>query len=303
MPLYLAVDAGGTTTACLLADDAKVLARHSAGTLKLIRASESQARMNLDALLEGVTRQSGADLSNVTSTCIGLAGVAIADYVSWVRENFEYRVGGPLQIVGDEQIALEAAFRGGRGVLVLAGTGSNVVARSADGVTVRVGGWGPAIGDEGSGNWIGSQALRAAFRSYDAGEDSLLLQRIRQHWHFARIEEVVAEANRVPGPDLAALTPVVLACAEEGDAVARRVLVNAGRELADLAVLAIEKLHELEPATSPPTVAVSGSVLQRIVPVRQTMIESLRAKFPALEILTEPVDPLDGALWLARKNA
>lgn len=303
MPLYLAVDAGGTTTACLLADDSKVLARHSTGTLKLIRASESQARMNLDALLQGVARQSGADLSNVTSTCIGLAGVAIANYVAWVRENFEYRVGGSLQIVGDEQIALEAAFRGGRGVLVLAGTGSNVVARSANGVTVSVGGWGPAIGDEGSGNWIGSQALRAAFRTYDGGEGSLLLQRIQQHWHFARIEEVVAEANRVPGPDLAALTPVVLACAEEGDAVARRVLVNAGRELADLAVLAIEKLHELEPGISPPTVAVSGSILQRIVPVRQAMSEFLREKFPALEILTEPVDPLDGALWLARKNA
>jgi N-acetylglucosamine kinase-like BadF-type ATPase len=130
-----------------------------------------------------------------------------------------------------------------------------------------------------------------------------LLKRISEHWGLAGIEEVVAKANRVPGPDFAALTPVVLACAEEGDSVAKKVLAQAGRELADQAVLAVRKLRELEPRAPPPTLAVSGSILQRISPVRQAMFEFLHAEFPELEILNEPVDPLDGALWRARKNA
>ena len=300
MPLYLAVDAGGTTTTCLLADDSKTLARHSAGTLKLIRASESQARENLDTLLTRIAADSGADLREVSSTCIGLAGNSILDYVAWVRDRFGERVGGKLSILGDEEIALDAAFRGGRGVLVLAGTGSNVAGRAADGTIVRVGGWGPALGDEGSGGWIGSAALRAAFRAFDARERSTLLDSIAAHWHLTSIEDVVAEANRVPGPDLAALTPVILACAEEGDAVAMRVLVSAGQELAVSALIALRKLRDIEPDTPPPAVAISGSVLARVAPVREAMIDYLRAQIPALEFIREPVDPLEGALWRAR---
>lgn len=303
MPLYMAVDAGGTTTACLLADNDTVLARHTVGTLKLIRGTEAQASANLDRLLESIASQSDANLMHVKATCIGLAGIGMPQFAAWIRENFAARVGGKLELVGDEEIALDAAFRGGRGVLVLAGTGSNVIARSADGATTSVGGWGPAIGDEGSGNWIGSQALRVAFRAHDTGESTSLLRRIAQHWHLARIEDIVAEANRVPGPDFAALTPVVVSCAEEGDAVATRVLVSAGRELAVAATVAIRKLHELEPNVPPPTVAFSGSILQHIAPVRQAMIEFLHAEFPALVISTRPVDPLDGALWRARKIA
>jgi N-acetylglucosamine kinase-like BadF-type ATPase len=300
MPLYLAVDAGGTTTDCLLADDTKVLTRRAGGTLKLIRAGEPQARANLDALLTQIAAQSTANLRNVHCTCIGLAGIAMPQYVAWIRERFAEHVGGELLIVGDEDIALDAAFRGGRGVLVLAGTGSNVVARAADGSMERAGGWGPALADEGSGHRIGSQALRAAFRAYDARERTALIGRILAHWQLAQIEDVVAEANRVPPPDFAALTPVVLACAEEGDAVAMRVLVSAGQELADTALIALRKLRELEPESPPPTVALSGSILRRVAPVREAMIEYLRSQIPALEILRDPVDPLDGALWRAR---
>ncbi len=300
MPLYLAVDAGGTTTDCLLADDTKVLARHAAGTLKLIRASEVQARANLDALLAQIAGQSKANLRDVHCTCIGLAGIAMPQYVTWIRERFAERVGGELLIVGDEDIALDAAFHGGRGVLVLAGTGSNVVARAADGSMERAGGWGPALADEGSGHRIGSQALRAAFRAYDAREHTLLIGRILAHWQLAQIEDAVAEANRVPPPDFAALTPVVLACAEEGDAVAMRVLVSAGQELADTALVALRKLRELEPDAPPPSIALSGSILRRVAPVREAMIDYLHSQIPALEILRDPVDPLDGALWRAR---
>lgn len=301
MPLYLAVDAGGTTTDCLLADDARVLARHAGGTLKLIRAGESQARANLDALLAQIAAQSAANLREIHCTCIGLAGIAMPQFVAWVRESFAQRVGGELLIVGDEEIALDAAFHGSRGILVLAGTGSNVIARAANGTMESAGGWGPALADEGSGHWIGSQALRAAFRAYDNRERTTLLDRIAAHWRLAHIEDIVAEANRVPAPDFAALTPVVLACAEEGDAVAMRVLVSAGQQLAATAITALRKLREIEPGSPPPPVALSGSILRRVAPVREAMIEYLQSQIPAIEILREPIDPLEGALWRARE--
>lgn len=300
MSLYLAVDAGGTNTTAALADDSRVLARQSAGTIKLIRTSEEQALANLETLLAQLTEQSRAGLHDVACTCVGLAGIAIPRVADWVRANFAAHVGGNLILVGDEEIALDAAFHGGRGVLVLAGTGSNIVARSSGGIMIHVGGWGPALDDEGSGAWIGSQALRAAFRACDAGERTSLLDRVLAHWHLSHIDDIVAAANRIPGPDLAALTPIVLACAEEGDPVATRVLISAGHELAASALLAIHKLRDLEPDATPPALAMSGGILRHVALVRSAMIDYLHAKIPALRILREPIDPLDGALWRAK---
>jgi glucosamine kinase len=96
---------------------------------------------------------------------------------------------------------------------------------------------------------------------------------------------------------------VILACAEEGDAVAMRVLVSAGQELAVSVLIALRRLRDLEPDTPPPAVAISGSILARVAPVREATIEYLRAQIPTLEFFREAVDPLEGALWRAREAA
>ena len=58
---------------------------------------------------------------------------------------------GDILLAGDEEIALDAAFSGGAGVLVVAGTGSNLIGRAGDGRLIHVGGWGPVLADEGLG--------------------------------------------------------------------------------------------------------------------------------------------------------
>jgi hypothetical protein len=65
-------------------------------------------------------------------------------------------------------------------------------------------------------------------------------------------------------------------------------------------LIALRKLRDVEPDTPPPAVAISGSILARVAPVREAMIDYLRAQIPALEFIREPVDPLEGALWRAR---
>src|SRR6202012_6255611 len=100
-----------------------------------------------------------------------------------------------LIIIGDEQIALDAAFRGGPGVLVIAGTGSNIVGRCADGTTHTAGGWGPMLGDEGSGHWIGVEAIKSALRAQDRGVETCMLKDIERHWGLYNQGELVAFAN------------------------------------------------------------------------------------------------------------
>ena len=72
---------------------------------------------------------------------------------NWAEREIRKSVGGNLILAGDEEIALEGAFHGGPGILIIAGTGSNVLGRAVDGAMYQAGGWGPALGDEGSGFW------------------------------------------------------------------------------------------------------------------------------------------------------
>src|SRR5512144_378976 len=74
---------------------------------------------------------------------------------------------GRVHVVHDGVIALQSAFGDGAGIVLLAGTGSIAWARLPDGETVRVGGLGAALGDQGSGYDLGRGALRAAGLALD----------------------------------------------------------------------------------------------------------------------------------------
>ena len=217
-----------------------------------------------------------------------------------MKESLTEQVGGTIEVCGDEEIALDAAFPGGAGVLVVAGTGSNIAGRTSAGVLVNAGGWGPALGDEGSGYWIGHSALKAALRAYDWGEPTMLLTKVMEFWGQPNLGEVVGYGNDTPAPDFSRLTPLVAECAEEGDAVCTKVLLDAGRFLADFALRAYRKVRVAEPDGPPPAFAFTGSVLASIPMVREQMTESIRQALPTASIAREAVDPLEGALWRAR---
>lgn len=329
MGLYLAIDAGGTKTNCLLANDHRVLARASTGTVKLLRVSEEEATSRLNFMLEEVAGASGTSLDHVTRTCLGLAGLTTPAARAWARQILPAMVAGQFLLLGDEEIALDAAFHGGPGILVIAGTGSNVVGRDTHGVTLSAGGWGPVLGDEGSGFWIGLEAIRAALRAEDrapahppslgkrpAVPSSCLLREIQLHWQLDTVAELVAFANqrsglRRPAPDFATLAPVVARCAERGDALAAGVLERAGVELAEQVAVVAHKLSAAHPSdptldpadnAQPLTIAFTGSVLTHIPAVLDAMAARLAVSLPQAHLHHTPVDPLDGALWRARRG-
>lgn len=299
MALYLAIDAGGTKTTCLLADDKHVLARASTGSIKLMRVTESQASARLRAMLSEVSFSAGASLADVTRTCMGLAGLSIQAVRQWATDELTDVVGGDLLLCGDEEIALDGAFQGGPGILAIAGTGSNFIGRAADGTLYHVGGWGPAIGDEGSGFWIGQEAIRAGFWAKDRDIGTSLLAEISEFWRTHSIGELVEKANERPGPDFSALTPVVVKCAEAGDDLAIAVLERAGAEIAEQVALVAVKMSESgdHPEIG---VAFTGSVIEHIPIVRQSMIAALKSSTPHAKVLETAADSLQGALWKAR---
>jgi glucosamine kinase len=301
MAFFLGFDAGGTKTTCALADDEHVLARDAGGSIKPLRVSIEHAGQNLAALLGEIAKQSGVNLGKISASCIGTAGVRLPQTDGWMRQILSQYASGEIVVCGDEEIALDAAFPGAAGVLAMAGTGSNVMGRTSQGEMLNVGGWGPALGDQTSGHWIGHQALRLACRARDFGQPTQILDRVIKYWSAESIEEVVNIGNRTPPPDFSQLAPLIVECAEQGDAVALQVLELGGRLLGEDAVEAFRHVRNLDPDAPLPGIAFTGSILEKIGFVRQSMIDTIRRSLPSVHILPEVVDPIQGALWRARQ--
>jgi glucosamine kinase len=255
----------------------------------------------MSALLVEIARKSGVDLGEVAASCIGTAGVRLPQTEGWMRRILSQCAGGEIVVCGDEEIALDAAFPGAAGVLAMAGTGSNVMGRTSQGEILNVGGWGPVLGDQASGHWIGVQALRSACRARDFGQPTPILERVVSYWSAGSLEEVVNIANRTPPPDFSQLAPIVVECAEQGDSVALDVLELGGRLLGEDAAEAFRHVRRLDPDAPLPGIAFTGSILEKVGFVRESMIRTIQSALRHVYILHEAVDPIQGALWRARQ--
>lgn len=300
MPFFLAIDNGGTKTDYLLADETNELARVRTGTIKRMRTDATTATANLETALAELTAKSGVSMQSITRTCIGTAGETVPLVTDWLREAFAARVSGDLVILGDVEIALDAAFHGGPGVLALAGTGSNVAARTNQGNLIGAGGYGPALADQGSGHRIGHQALRTIFLANDEGRKTTLKNKVLNLWKLRDLDDLVAYANQIPSPDFSRLTELVLRCAEQRDEVATSVLQKEGADLAYLVRLLIRRIVSADPDGPLPAVAFAGSIMEKVLPVRDSLIAAVQQEFPTVRALEGVVDPIAGALWRAR---
>lgn len=306
MAFFLALDVGGTKTDYVLADETRELARVRTGTIKRLRTDARTATANLEQALAELTASSGVSMDSITRTCVGTAGESVPLVSDWLRESITARVSGELILIGDVEIALDAAFHGGAGVLAMAGTGSNVAGRAGDGKLTTAGGWGPALSDQGSGHRIGLEGLRAAFLAKDEGRSTLLLDAVLEFWQLASLDILVEYANSNPEPDFSRLTEVILRCAYRGDEVAAAVLRKEGEDLAWLVRLVIRRLQAASAAAGSsepytlPSLAFTGSIMEKVQPVRDALIAAVRKEFPTIHTLDGVIDPLAGAVWRAR---
>ena len=304
MSFFLALDAGGTKTDYVLADETRELARVRTGTIKRMRVDAETASQNLEVALSELSATTGISMAAVTRTCVGTAGESVPLVRDWLQESIRAKVGGGLLILGDVEIALDAAFPGRSGVLVMAGTGSNVVGRTNGGLLAPAGGWGPVLADQGSGHRIGHESLRAIFLAKDEERPTTLLPAVLDFWQLSSADHLVEYANSVPAPDFSTLTGVVCQCAEQGDEIALAVLRQQGEELAYLVRLVIRRLRiaAKEEDWTPP-VAFTGSIMEKVPPVRNALTAAVKREFPQVETPEKTVDPIEGALWRARTGS
>jgi N-acetylglucosamine kinase-like BadF-type ATPase len=207
------------------------------------------------------------------------------------------------EVVGDEVIALDGAFKGGPGILQIAGTGSNCIGRAPDGGRESAGGWSSRLGDEGSGYWIGLHAVRRALNALDREEPTRILETVGGIWGTRTLEELVNLGDSTPGPDFAALAPAISKLAEEGDTVALGVLKQAAADLIESVLLVRSKLRRKHSVTGEVPVAWIGSVVGKSRLVREAFFAGLNAAAPEMPVGQTEVAGIEGAVWRAQQLA
>jgi glucosamine kinase len=313
---YLGIDGGGSKTTCAVGDEVSQLATATAGPSNITRVGEVRARESLQHAIREACTAAKIDPRQVQRACIGVAGAGREEIAGAVRKLVAEVIPGEIEVVGDMQIALAAAFGAGPGVIVIAGTGSIAYGRDTQGRTARAGGWGFAISDEGSAHWIGRAAVATLLRAIDQGVDggkddqgvndqgaaqaSPLFHEIKSAWSLLSLDEFLRTANS--NPDFAALFPAVLATADAGEALAQRVLARAGEELTQLAGIVVRRLFEEGNASlSAVPLAMAGGVFRNSPAVREVFCHEVRKVNPRLQVNPQVVEPIAGALQMARR--
>jgi N-acetylglucosamine kinase-like BadF-type ATPase len=303
---YLGIDGGGSKTTCAVGDEVSLLAKFTAGPSNITRVGESRAREALQRAIREACAAAHIAPREVRSACVGVAGAGREENAAAVRDIVAEIISGEIEVVGDMQIAQAAAFGDRPGVIVIAGTGSIAYGRDAEGRTARAGGWGFSISDEGSAHWIGAAAVSALLRVTDQSEDpeataeaSLLFGEVKAAWGLRSLNELASAANG--GSRFAKLFPAILAAADAGDALARRVLAQAGIELAQLAAIVVRRLFAEHNGNLPSALlAMAGGVFRHSPTVREVFRDAVRKIDPRLEVNPQLVEPVAGALQMAR---
>lgn len=298
----LGIDAGGTKTICLLADERGAIVGEARGPgANLHVAGEAAVEDALGGVIAGAVGH--RDL-RPAAICVGMAGVDREDEARRVAAIVR-RLGSTSRvlIVNDALIALVAGARDAPGIVIIAGTGSIAYGRNANGEAARAGGWGHMVGDEGSAFWIGRETLAAVMRAADGrGPSTRLTADVLAHFDISDVSRLpgIVYDREAPRVSVGALGPIVQQAAAQGDAVAVHILDRAARELVLAAQSVAARLAMRGEAF---TFVLAGAVF-RIVP---WLVEELRRRLvevaPRCQVQQLEVEPAVGAVWLALAEA
>ncbi|GAA3926404.1 N-acetylglucosamine kinase [Microbacterium soli] len=303
-PLLIGLDAGGTSTRAVLTDRGGRCAGYGVGGRgNPVSAGPERAASGVLDAISAALEGTGRALSDVSTVVAAMAGMRAAGDSDWLMSRLASAgFGGRLVFESDLLATYFSGASSSFGYALVSGTGACVI-RVKDGRIDRTGdGLGWLLGDRGSGFWIGHAIARAAVQDLDGnGARTALTDRVLAHFAITRtgeedsgrprvLEQLVSELYSHPPIELAALAPYAF---EGADAVARGILTDAGRHLADT-LSAV--LH------GPGPLVVGGSVLARPGPVRDAFLHRLGDDAAGLDL--RPVgDGAVGAAFLAVRAA
>lgn len=225
---------------------------------------------------------------------MGIAGIEVRDNQSQLEQRISEEFNCKAIGVHDSELVHAAIFKGQDGIITIAGTGSVSYGRR-NGRTQRTGGWGHVLGDEGSGYWIGLEALKRMTLEQDMG---MKVSELAHHMmlklgvqDIGGMKDFVHATGKI---EIAATASAVVELARTGNSDALKILDRAGQELA----IMTERLYKKLEVSEPVSIGLSGGILVHVDQVRDAFRTYLEANLDSIRILEEFVSPTSGACHL-----
>jgi N-acetylmuramic acid 6-phosphate etherase len=308
--LLLGVDGGGQTTQAIITSaDGAVTGRGLAPQCNHHRVGFEAACAAVKTAVDGAFSQlaiaagekgTGASWTEpglIQSACFGLAGINTAQdqglFGSWLMQ-----VGAsfPATFTNDAELLLGAGTPEGWGVALVSGAGSVAVGRTPYGRSLRVGGWGHLLGDEGAGHQIAVEALKLATQAADRrGGSPVLLKAALSFWNIQNPADLIAKIYRADtsAEDIAGFAVRVLELAGRRDPHACLIADRAAKSLALHIDTVVQELKLMRPP-----VAMGGATMR--ASLKRLVLERVTVPLGESTIV---MDPLRGAVTMARRLA
>lgn len=286
------IDAGGTHTRCCIADaTGRIISVGFGGPANRLFVTKSAATRAIERALSGALKGCPGKIAALLAAGPHMSAGALDVLSQYVPKK-------KIIIVDEFELSLAAGLQqpGGWGVVVAAGTGSFCKGRNPVGAEQHLGGWGPLIGDEGSGYDIAREALAAIVRAHDGRRaETALTQSIFSAIGISEIGELKKYLYdpAIKRHTLAALARCVFEAAAAGDAVAGQLLLHAGSRLARLADPVMIRLFA--PDEDFPVILSGGVMREGSILVRALALE-IKKNRPRADVFVSPLQPVAGAL-------
>jgi N-acetylglucosamine kinase len=235
---FIGMDGGGTKTKCVLTDiNLNPIYETIGGPSNFLVIGVEKVSDTILNLINDCTSSQNISSGDIEAIVLGTTGGGRRNDAELLEKHiFEDAKQKSISINkfrvdSDARIALEGAFSGKAGSILIAGTGSIMFGKDEAGEIHRVGGFGRYIGDEGSGYRIGRIGLNAVARYFDGRSKSTkIADLLEQEFSISNSEQLITEVYR-NNFNIAAVAPLVFDAAESGDKIAQRILEDEANEL------------------------------------------------------------------------
>jgi N-acetylglucosamine kinase-like BadF-type ATPase len=295
-PKYIiGIDAGATSSDVMLYSLDSGSEKHLSFPPVNFNVAGKEDTINiLSSIIRRAAKTKGTD--NIAAVCAGIAGARHEKDRKFIKKELSKIFPGIVfSVYPDTAIAFAAIFNHhdtNCGILI-AGTGSILYYTDSKGEIKKVGGWGRFIDDEGSGYWIGREALNRAVKCFDGRIKKTKIADALHISHKLNDSSIIKEVyhNKF---EISKAAKIVFECAEKGDKESIKIIQKASELLA-------EHLHPFKNKKA--VIALCGSLFTKEKLLEKYFRKIIRKKYPLVKLIKPKRKPVWGAVEIAMFTA
>ncbi|SHE80122.1 N-acetylglucosamine kinase [Clostridium fallax] len=295
MKYIIGVDGGGTKTEAVAYNlNGEKLGVSLKGYANLLNGRE-EALKNILSSISDLTDKFG--IEGVEGLYLGIAGSEVGNNANIIGEEIKNKLSLDSVVMNDGELALRAILKGEDGILTIAGTGS-IAFGIRENKSFRCGGWGHLLGDEGSGYKIAIDGIkRMIFEQDNSLEKSNMSKLIMKDLNINSVDEIVEFVYSSSKDEIAKITPIIAKLGEEGDPIAKEILIKEGKDLAKTTENVYKKLN-----FNSCYIGLVGGVIKKAKVLRETFEECLKNNINVDGFIDEEVSAAKGAYYIYKKS-